>query len=79
MKEDFLSDEKTRAEDILLGSLGFGEEAKIVEVSVTENRYVGKGAFPDGESFEFESDGNLSAAEIWALKVLVPEATVRSS
>ncbi len=78
MNEDFLSDQKLRAEDILLGSLGFGEEAKLLEIRIENNRYFGKGAFPDGENFDFESEGGLSAAEIWALRVLVPNQALEA-
>ncbi|MBN8550341.1 MAG: hypothetical protein J0M12_13585 [Deltaproteobacteria bacterium] len=70
MKEDFLS-ERNRAEDIILGSLGFGEEASIVEVSFTaDGFYKGTGRWPDGETFEFESDDTPGELEAWALKVL---------
>lgn len=70
MKEDFLS-ERNRAEDIILGSLGFGEEATIVSVSWTsEGHYRGEGRWPDGEPFEFESDEQPGELEQWALGVL---------
>lgn len=67
--DDFL-DERTRAQDILLGALGFGEEAKVITVSKTECGYSGKGAWPDGEEFDFESTDEPSELELWALEIL---------
>lgn len=63
-----------RAEDILLGSLGFGEDAKLVTVQRTETGYRGTGVFADGDSFEFESDEELSELHLWALDLLCPQA-----
>jgi hypothetical protein len=40
---------QTRAEDILLGSLGYGEEAKILKIEKTAGGYRGGGVWPDGE------------------------------
>jgi hypothetical protein len=59
-----------RAEDILLGSLGFGEEAKIVTIEKTPEGYRGVGVWPDGEQFQFENDDELDELQLWALKVL---------
>jgi hypothetical protein len=61
---------QTRAEDILLGSLGFGEEAKILTVERTSQGYRGIGVWPDGEKFQFENDDELDALQVWALGVL---------
>ena len=61
---------RQRAEDILLGSLGFGEDAKLVALERTAEGYRGSGVFADGESFEFESDEELSELQIWALEQL---------
>ena len=72
MSDDFL-DEKTRAEDILLGSIGFGEDARITHLERTEGGYQGQGVFQDGEEFEFESDGELDSLELWALGILLPQ------
>ena len=69
--DDFLQ-EKTRAEDILLGSLGFGEEAHIDKISRTESGYRGVGHWLDGETFEFESEDELDELQSWALNVLLP-------
>lgn len=66
---DDLSPE-TRAEDILLGSLGYGEEARVVSIERTENGYRGVGTWPDGEQFTFENDDELGDLEIWALDFL---------
>ena len=67
--DDFLS-EHQRAEDILLGNLGYGEDAQIVTVQKSSSGYCGTGKWSDGELFEFESDTDLEDLEIWALTVL---------
>lgn len=69
-EKDSLGDERVRAEDILLGSLGFGEEAKILSIARVSGGYRGRGRWIDGEEFDFESDEPLSALEDWALTVL---------
>ena len=69
MTEDCL-DEQTRAEDILLGSLGLAEDARIVSVERTAEGYRGRAAWSDGEEFEFESDDEPGELELWALRVL---------
>jgi hypothetical protein len=61
---------QARAEDILLGSLGFGEEAKLVSVERTSNGYRGVAVWLDGESFSFESEEELDNLQLWALSVL---------
>jgi hypothetical protein len=63
-------DERSRAEDILLGSVGFGEDARIVSVERTDAGYCGIGKFSDGESFKFEYGEDLDDLQIWALQVL---------
>ena len=70
MAEDCLN-EKTRAEDILLGALGFGEEASLSSIERTGDGYKGIGEWGDGESFEFESDDEPSKLELWALEILI--------
>lgn len=67
--DDFLN-EKIRAQDILLGGLGFGEEAIIIDIKKTEAGYKGTGRWPDGEMFEFESNDEPSELEEWALLVM---------
>lgn len=67
--DDFLS-ERVRAEDIILGSLGFGGEAEIIAIQVSESGFHGRGRWPDGEEFDFSSTEKLSELEIWALRVL---------
>ncbi len=69
-ERDNLGDERIRAEDILLGSLGFGEEAQILSIARVGSGYRGRGRWFDGEEFEFESDEPLSDLENWALTVL---------
>lgn len=66
---DDLSPE-TRAEDILLGSLGYGEEARVVSIERTATGYRGVATWPDGERFTFENDDELGELEIWALELL---------
>lgn len=63
-------DKITRAEDILLGSLGFGPEAKIVTVEKVFDGYSGVGIWPDGEEFQFSSEEDLDQLQCWALDVL---------
>ena len=70
MAEDFL-EEKIRAEDIILGSLGFGEDARIVHLERTKTGYKGRGCYNDGEEFDFQSDEDLDALELWALSILL--------
>ena len=69
-KKDFL-DEKTRAEDIILGSLGYGEEAKIVSIKKNKSGFSGVGKFLDGEEFSFSSEGELEEIELWAVEILI--------
>ena len=73
MSDDGL-DEQTRAEDILLGSLGLGEDAHILKISYTEKGYSGIAIWSDGEKFEFSSEDELSDLEIWALKTFKPKS-----
>lgn len=70
MGEEFLSEE-VRAEDIILGSLGFGEEARIISIAAVDGGFKGLGRWADGEEFEFESDSELNELELWALGVLL--------
>lgn|GEM_PF-2570398 len=60
-----------RAEDILLGTLGFSEDARIVTIKKTSAGFSGVGEYTDGEQFEFVSDGELSTLETWALSELL--------
>lgn len=69
MPEDCL-DACTRAEDILLGSLGIAEDARIVRVERTDCGYRGRAAWADGDEFDFESDEEPGELELWALEVL---------
>jgi hypothetical protein len=69
---DPLDDPVRRAEDVLLGGLGFGEEASIVSLERSQEKgYSGVGRWADsGELFEFSSDEELSVLEVWALETL---------
>jgi len=69
-EKDSLEDQVIRAEDIILGSLGFGEEARIISIERTEIGFAGRGTFDDGEEFDFESEDQLGTLELWALGIL---------
>lgn len=69
MAEDCLN-ERTRAEDVLLGSLGFDSDARIVEVRIEGSQFVGIAEWSDGDRFSFESEDELTELEIWAVGVL---------
>lgn len=60
-----------RAEDIILGSLGFGEEARVLSIERTPEGYKGIGRWADGEEFPFESDDELDELQEWALGFLL--------
>lgn len=66
--EDCLT-ERGRAEDVLLGSLGFGEEARILSVEITPEGYRGTGTWLDGEQFDFECSDEIDDLQRWALSV----------
>lgn len=70
MTDDCL-DKRTRAEDILLGSIGLDEDAHIVSVSRTADGYQGIAVWSDGEKFNFESNGGLTPLEEWALNIFL--------
>ena len=69
MAEDCL-DERTRAEDILLGALGYDGDARIVSIERTPGGFCGTGKFSDGEDFSFKSDYDLDDLDRWALEIL---------
>ncbi len=69
MVESFL-DQKTRAEDIILGSLGFGEDARLISIERTSEGFVGTGVWADGESFTFKNDDEVDPLQEWALSIL---------
>ena len=60
-----------RAEDIILGSLGFGEEARVVSIERTPDGYKGIARWADGEEFAFESDDEIDDLTDWALQILL--------
>jgi hypothetical protein len=64
-------DSKTRAEDIILGGLGYDGAAKILELVETQSGILGKGIWDDGEEFEFKLEENLSELELWAVKIIL--------
>lgn len=70
VKEEQFLNERCRAEDILLGSLGFAEEAKILSIKKTATGYAGEGCYTDGETFVFECEEDLDDLQCWALGVL---------
>lgn len=61
---------QVRAEDILLGSLGFGEDARIASIERTPEGYRGTGVWGDGSEFAFESEDELDELQVWALNLL---------
>ena len=65
-----IKEDSMRAEDILLGSLGFGEDAEILSVERTRKGYRGTGAWRDGEKFSFESTDVVDGLQDWALRIL---------
>ena len=69
MSEDFLS-ERQRAEDILLGALGYGEDASIITIERIDDGFKGTGRFSDGDTFIFENEDELTELEKWALDIL---------
>jgi hypothetical protein len=73
MVEEFLKEEN-RAQDILLGSLGIGEEAVIVSVEASAEGYHGVARWPDGETFPFASEEPPDELEQWALAILKVKA-----
>jgi hypothetical protein len=62
---------RVRAEDIILGSLGFGEEARVVSIERTSDGYKGIGRWADGEEFPFESEDAMDELTEWALQILL--------
>lgn len=79
MSREEILDDRTRAEDILLGSLGFGEDARIRSVRRTPSGYAGTGVFSDGEEFTFDSAEGLDELQEWALGVLGKDGESRSA
>lgn len=70
MVDEFLK-EDNRAEDILLGSLGIGEEAKILTLEKTKEGYKGIAQWKEGDTFPFESEDPLDELQEWAIGVLL--------
>ncbi len=68
--EEFLS-ERNRAEDILLGGLGYAEDASIVSIQRGAEGFKGIGKFSDGVEFEFSCDDELDELQQWALVVFL--------
>lgn len=62
--------EQLRAEDILLGSLGYGEDARLVSIERNSSGYRGLGRFLDGEEFEFEYSDGVDELQDWALGII---------
>lgn len=63
-----------RAEDIILGALGYGEEARIVSIERTPEGFRGIGRWADGEEFAFENDDEVDELTEWALQILLKES-----
>lgn len=62
---------QVRAEDIILGSLGYGEEARIVSIERTADGFKGVARWADGERFPFESEDEIDELTEWALQILL--------
>ncbi len=62
---------QVRAEDIILGSLGFGEEARVVSIERIPEGYKGIGRWADGEEFTFESEDEMDELTEWALRIFL--------
>lgn len=69
-QKDEVANPIARAEDILLGGLGFGSEAKIIEVRLKADHFSGTGCWQDGEEFTFESEEKATDLELWAIETL---------
>lgn len=65
---------QVRAEDIILGALGYGEEARIVSIQRTPHGFSGIGKWADGEQFSFENDDELDELTEWALGIVLERA-----
>lgn len=70
---------QVRAEDIILGSLGYGEEARIVSIERTPAGFKGIGRWADGEEFSFESDDEVDELTEWALQITLSASPKRSN
>jgi hypothetical protein len=70
---------QVRAEDIILGSLGYGEEARIVSLERTPEGFKGIGRWADGEEFSFESDDEVDELTEWALQIVLSALPKRSN
>ena len=66
---------QVRAEDIILGSLGYGEEARIVSIERTPEGFKGIGRWADGEEFSFENDDEVDELTEWALGIVLQAAS----
>lgn len=69
--DKFLLDQRRRAEDILLGSLGFAEGASILSLEKCGKRYKGTGTWDEGGTFVFESDDDLDQLQDWAIEIFL--------
>lgn len=59
-----------RAEDIILGSIGLGDDAKLQWVKRTDDGFAGEAKWSDGEVFTFQSDDEMTELEQWAIELL---------
>jgi len=63
--------EISRSEDILLGAMGFSEDARLKRVVVKREEVFLEGSFTsDGETFVSKFDGEFGPLESWALEIL---------
>jgi hypothetical protein len=66
---------QVRAEDIILGSLGYGEEGRIVSIERTPEGFKGIGRWADGEEFSFHNEDEIDELTEWALGILFEAAS----
>lgn len=72
--DKFLLDQRRRAEDILLGSLGFAEGASIVSLEKSNRGYKGTAIWEEGDTFVFECEDDLDKLQDWAVSVWLSKA-----
>ena len=71
MKESDELSEISRAEDILLGALGYSDDAKLDKISLSGDEITIHGTFhSDGEKFVTIYDCDRGQLEDWAVEVL---------
>ena len=71
MKEAYELSDLCRAEDILLGALGYSDDAQLEKVLIAGSEINLHGKFlSDGEKFEAIYDCEIGPLENWAIDIL---------